>query len=476
MKIRLQVVIEDDQKHSQMQEVITLGKGTNKGDFVGLSLEDSKHILKQLQEVVVHRQADEYTKSQRRCPSCTRHRRIKGYTNLQYRTLFGIVTVPNQRLYHCACSSENIQTFRVLNDWLPEHNSPELQYIEVKWASLMSYGMTVDLLKEVLPINDALSPETVRSHLHKVAKRQDQVLEDKPSCVSGCPNQWGALPKPGKPITVGIDGGYIRDWNEKKTNFEVIVGKSFSDTLPGKRLGFIQKLETNPQRRLLHHLNEQGMQANQQITFLSDGADNVRDLQYLMYPESEHLLDWFHVTMRLTVLNQFAKGVVQSDPDSGAVIAKDLEGTKWFLWHGNVENALHRLDNCIAYCDDPEIKYEKAKKFLKYLEEMDNYIRNNRHLIPNYGERYRYNEAISTGFVESTVNEVVAKRMVKKQQMQWTHTGAHCLLQTRTAVLNDELGDQFESWYPELKENTDSVPHYSAREVTLDMPIAAYFF
>lgn len=76
-------------------------------------------------------------------------------------------------------------------------------------------------------------------------------------------------------------------------NFEVIVGKSFSETLPGKRLGFIQKLESDPQRRLLHHLSEQGMQANQQITFLSDGADNVRDLQYLMYPESEHLLDWF---------------------------------------------------------------------------------------------------------------------------------------------------------------------------------------
>lgn len=177
--------------------------------------------------------------------------------------------------------------------------------------------------------------------------------------------------------------------------------------------------------------------------------------------------------MRLTVLNQCAKGIVQSDPDSGAAIVKDLQSTKWFLWHGNVENALYRLDNCIAYCDDPEIKYEKAKKFLKHLEEMDTYIRNNRHLIPNYGERYRYNEAISTGFVESTVNEVVAKRMVKKQQMQWTHEGAHSLLQTRTVVLNNELRDRFEGWYPELKENPATAPQYSVREVSLDMPIAA---
>ena len=51
-----------------------------------------------------------------------------------------------------------------------------------------------------------------------------------------------------------------------------------------------------------------GMQANQQIFFLSDGADNLRDLQFGMYPESTHVLDWFHITMRLKVLMQYAVG------------------------------------------------------------------------------------------------------------------------------------------------------------------------
>lgn len=39
--------------------------------------------------------------------------------------------------------------------------------------------------------------------------------------------------------------------------------------------------------------------------------------------------------------------------------------------------------------------------------------------IPNYGERYRNGERIPTGFVESTVNQVISKRMVKKQQMRF---------------------------------------------------------
>jgi len=74
---------------------------------------------------------------------------------------------------------------------------------------------------------------------------------------------------------------------------------------------------------------------------------------------------------------------------------------------------------------------------LKYVRELDTYIANNAAFIVNYGERYRNGERISTAFVESTINQVVSKRMVKKQQMQWTPAGAHLLLQVRIQVLND---------------------------------------
>ena len=51
------------------------------------------------------------------------------------------------------------------------------------------------------------------------------------------------------------------------------------------------------------------MQENQQVVFLSDGRDDVQNLQHHLSPQAEHLLDWFHVTMRLTVMNQMAKGL-----------------------------------------------------------------------------------------------------------------------------------------------------------------------
>ena len=53
--------------------------------------------------------------------------------------------------------------------------------------------------------------------------------------------------------------------------------------------------------------------------------------------------------------------------------------------------------------------------------------------------------------MESTVNQVVSHRFVKKQQMQWTLRGAHLLLQTRTKVLNHELDEVSRRWVSEIQ-------------------------
>ncbi|AIL13663.1 hypothetical protein IM40_10960 (plasmid) [Candidatus Paracaedimonas acanthamoebae] len=267
MRFKIQVVIENEHQQEQIQNIVCLEKGSHQGHCAGLSLIESKYILKELQQRIILHQAEDYTNSNMACPCCQKQRRIKGYNTMQYKTLFGTVVIPSLRLYECACSEEPAKIFSVLKSWLPEHISPELQYIETKWASYISYERTAALMQDVLPVHATQNAVTVRNHLHKVAKRQERELEGKPLCLSGCANDWAKLPKPDKPLTVGIDGGYVRSWRDKQTNFEVIVGKSFSKIKPSKRFGFVQVLDSKPQRRLLHLLNEQGMQANQQITF-----------------------------------------------------------------------------------------------------------------------------------------------------------------------------------------------------------------
>ena len=57
-------------------------------------------------------------------------------------------------------------------------------------------------------------------------------------------------------------------------------------------------------------------------------------------------------------------------------------------------------------------------------------------------------EWISTGFVKSTVNQVISKRFGKRQQMQWSKAGAHQMLVVRTKVLNDDWESEFKKLYP----------------------------
>jgi hypothetical protein len=65
-----------------------------------------------------------------------------------------------------------------------------------------------------------------------------------------------------------------------------------------------------------------------------------------------------------------------------------------------------------------------------------------------YETRDNVGDVISSSIAESAVNQVISRRMVKKQQMRWSPRGAHLLLQLRTRVLNDSLADDFHRWHP----------------------------
>jgi hypothetical protein len=213
----------------------------------------------------------------------------------------------------------------------------------------------------------------------------------------------------------------------------------------------VQSYDEKPRQRLWQLMKSQGMQENQQVVFMSDGGENVRRVQEYLHPFSEHLIDWFHIAMRLTVLQQQTKALLEERPQTGADVSKQLESVKHLLWHGNTEEALEQIVSQLMDLSLISAHSDAAEKVADGLTEFETYIRNNQEFIPNFGERRRQGETISTAFVESTINQVVSRRFVKKQQMQWTLRGAHLLLQTRTKVLNNELEETFRRWYPQFR-------------------------
>lgn len=97
------------------------------------------------------------------------------------------------------------------------------------------------------------------------------------------------------PLTVGLDGGYVHSNSQRSRKegwFEVIAGKSVTAEGASKRFAFVNNYDEKPKRRLFEVLKSQGLQPNQQVTFLSDGADTVRELQLYLNPNAEHLKKW----------------------------------------------------------------------------------------------------------------------------------------------------------------------------------------
>src|SRR4051794_28855983 len=106
------------------------------------------------------------------------------------------------------------------------------------------------------------------------------------------------------------------------------------------------------------------------------------------------MLDWFHITMKITVLQQCARGLprpkapdIVSDATDEASLERRLESVKHFLWHGNSVRARDRLqdlEDVLEHwgCDDDGEKpaqgeRDSAARMLKDVRALDTSIANN---------------------------------------------------------------------------------------------------
>src|SRR6187397_563634 len=93
-----------------------------------------------------------------------------------------------------------------------------------------------------------------------------------------------------------------------------------------------------------------------------------------------------------------------------------------------------------------------------HVTELLGYLERNQDALVHYAARRRREEPISTAFVESAVNEIVAKRMNKAQQMRWSKATVQPFLDVRAAVLNGTLEDAFRQRYPGFRPANDDQP------------------
>src|SRR5689334_1219148 len=397
LRVELQLrIVSDDDTVIRDEVILRLDKSGDRLETVGLCLEDSKDLLGRLQRAVVEAQAAAYVDRHRRCSACGRRLRGKGQYPIVFRTAFGHVPLASPRFYRCRCYPADTGTFSPLAELFTEHTAPELLYLESRWASLISFGLTTALLKDVLPVAGTTNPETVRQHLHKVADRQDANLSTgQPDLMDDGPTADQASPIAREAIIVGIDGGYLRNWHDKQKNFAVILGKSMAEDCTDCYFGLVRSQDADPKRRFCEMLRRQGLPTDQPVTVLTDGGDSVRALVGDLPAGSEHVLDWFHIAMRMTVLGQYAKGLAYYNPLEAAALQDRLERIKWRLWHGDADEALNRARELAEDVAALSSGYPGLTRLVKATAGLVTYIANNAAAIADYAERWDHGEIIS---------------------------------------------------------------------------------
>ena len=198
---------------------------------------------------------------------------------------------------------------------------------------------------------------------------------------------------------------------------------------PGRYFTTAHTSKCELQSRTLQALQSEGYAGRGEATVLSDGAEIMKRLPKVLPQPTTHIIDWFHIAMKIQPLQQIADHIVRWR-DAGnsemAHVDAEVRSLKWKLWHGQTDRALDQLETMTSEFAKLRERGDLSPTRLLHLAyPLLTYVRSNRSAIINYGARYGSGRRIATVLAESGVNSLVARRMVKKQQMQRSKRGAH---------------------------------------------------
>ncbi|GAW35442.1 hypothetical protein RA2_02505 [Roseovarius sp. A-2] len=407
----------------------------------GLLLENAKTILGQLQNVILRDQIEETSEASRICPDCDGIRAIHDYRSRVLDTLFGKFEVKAPRIRRCACNAKSDVVLggplSPLAHFFPDRSTPELRRLRAELGARHSFREAARILETFLPCAKQVNT-SVRNRLGKVARDIDGMEQTEP---------LGATAVEDPPaLTVFLDGAHIRCRPEyQKRDLDVVVGKIESHDRC-RRFGLVQQAVLSPASQLRQDLRALGWDYEQTVTVISDGEPALPNLvRNAVDGKVRHILDWWHISMRIQHVENAVKGLLQSRGFSGipVLFKRPAETLRWYLWHGKVLTATTSLQwlmvDCARLVTDDRVVTEAARRVQARCRDLYSYLANNMDNLTNYGQRHRRGLPVSSSRAEGCVDDIGNTRMGKRRRMRWSPNGAHRVAVVRAAVLDGRL-------------------------------------
>jgi hypothetical protein len=413
---------------------------------LGLRLEEAKQVTAALQAQMVPAQVAHLGERRRSCMSCGGVLTSKGHYPVRFRSLFGDVPLRVRRLLICPCQGgDGAKSFAIL-DFGGNAVAPELAYITARYAALVPFGKVAALLSELLPMSGTQHASTVRNRMMRVG---ETVVQQHSADTA----------QPTDPVMVGLDGGYVRNRHGGEgRHFEVIAGKVIDAEGAQHRFAFVRNAPVAASDAFQQVLAVAGVDAETPATVLCDGDAGLWRLQRAVLPDATVVLDWWHLAVRFEHALQAARGLGAGTADTHLAdeVVRGLERAKWRLWHGRWPGCRRKLAGLCRWTQRQNLRDVAGIGGLqRHVSDLLGYLERNQDALVHYAARRRRDEPISTAFVESAINEIVAKRMNKKQQMRWNRMTVQRFLDVRTAVLNGTLKSVFQQHYPGFRPAND---------------------
>src|SRR5450631_4151889 len=135
-------------------DVVTIARpGVVRGEEeLGLSLEDGKEIVRELQSRMIAVQVEMLEAASSLCIHCGRRKDIKDRRPRQFRTVYGVVRVRCRRFIFCTCRGGKARNEWPLRHLWRSNTTPEFRYLLAKFGSDMPYRRAAQLLTELLPL------------------------------------------------------------------------------------------------------------------------------------------------------------------------------------------------------------------------------------------------------------------------------------------------------------------------------------
>jgi hypothetical protein len=442
VRITVETTFENGEKRIHQLDGISRPNRVTCPEGFGLLLDDGKRIIEQIQRAVICDQVEEITRESRVCPDYASVRPIHYYRTRLLGTLFERVRVKAARLRRCLCDARSAAMpggpISPLAHYFPDRATPELQRLHAELGSRHSFREGARLMKSFLPCHPP-HHTTVRDRLGRIAERLE-------SSRGASHEPAGETPKGG--LTVFLDGAHIRCRPEyQQRNLDLVVGKIQSRNMC-RRFGLVANATASPSSRMREELSGFGWKPGRLLTVISDGELALPNLiRSTMGGDGQvkHILDWWHISMRVQHVEEAVQGLVQTKGFAGnpVLFHRPAKSLRWWLWHGRArvaETFLKGLmQDCARFAEEPSAARAAAARVRARCETLYTYLANNMESLVDYGRRYRNGLSISSSRAEGSVDDIANARMGKRRRMRWSPKGAHRVAVTRAAVLDGRL-------------------------------------